>query len=254
MLFKEIVFGPIHSRRLGVSLGINLLPSHSKLCNFNCIYCECGWNTNDGKKVFNTRSDVKNALEKKLIGMQTSAKFPDSITFSGNGEPTMHPEFSEIIDDTISLRNKYAPTAKISVLSNATMIGKPNIVAALQKIDNAILKLDSGITETAVLINKPQFDYSINQVIEYIQPLKNKMVLQTMFLRGMYDGQQIDNTTETEVAAWIDAIQKINPREIMIYTIDRKTPAGGLQKISFDEMEKIADHARELGYKVQTAK
>ena len=254
MLFKEIVFGPIHSRRLGASLGINLLPPHSKLCNFNCIYCECGWNTSEGEKIFNTRADVKNALEKKLIEMQAAAKFPDSITFSGNGEPTMHPEFSEIIADTVLLRNKYAPSAKISVLSNATMIAKPNVVAALQKIDNAILKLDSGITETAVLLNKPQFGYSVDKVIEHMPPLKNKMVLQTMFLRGIYDGKQIDNTTEIEVEAWIAAIQKINPREIMIYTIDRETPAVGLQKINFDEMEKIADRVRKLGYKTQTAK
>ena len=254
MLFKEIVFGPIHSRRLGVSLGINLLPSHSKLCNFNCIYCECGWNTHDGEKKFNTRIDVKNALEKKLIGMQAALNFPDSITFSGNGEPTMHPDFLEIIDDTLSLRNKYAPTAKISVLTNATMITKANIIVALQKIDNAILKLDSGINETAILINNPQFDYSTEKIIEYMQPLENKMVLQTMFLRGNYNGKYIDNTTETEISAWIQAVQKINPREIMIYTIDRTPPASGLLKISFAELEEIANRARELGYKVQTAK
>lgn len=255
MLFNEIVFGPIYSRRLGVSLGINLLPTHSKLCNFNCIYCECGWNTEGGaKKEFNRRIDVKNALENKLAEMQADSKFPDSITFSGNGEPTMHPCFQEIIDDTVLLRNKYAPVAKISVLSNATMLAKPGIIAALQKIDNAILKLDSGITETAVLMNKPQFDYDTDKIIECMQPLKSKMVLQTMFLRGTHAGRQIDNTTEIEVTAWLDAVQKINPREIMIYTIDREPPASNLQKIGFEELEKIADRARKLGYKVLTAK
>ncbi|MDR1984590.1 MAG: radical SAM protein [Prevotellaceae bacterium] len=255
MLFNEIVFGPIHSRRLGVSLGINLLPTGNKLCNFNCIYCECGWNTKgDDKKRFNLRNDVKNALEEKLKSLQAEEKYPDSITFSGNGEPTMHPEFAEIVDDTIALRNKYAPLAKISVLSNATMIAKANVIAALLKIDNAILKLDSGINETAILIDKPQFGYSIDKIIEYMQAFKNRMILQTMFLRGTYEGKYIDNTTETEINAWIDAVQKISPREIMIYTIDRETPASDLQKINSDDLEKIANRARKLGYKVQVAK
>jgi wyosine [tRNA(Phe)-imidazoG37] synthetase (radical SAM superfamily) len=254
MLFEEVVFGPIHSRRLGVSLGINLLPTHSKLCNFNCIYCECGWNVAGGKKRFHSRDEVKNALESKLKEMQADGKFLDSITFSGNGEPTMNPEFAEIVDDTIALRNKYAPTAKISVLSNATMIAKANVVEALRKVDNAILKLDSGITQTAILIDKPQFTYSVDKVIEYMQSLKKQMILQTMFLRGVCDGNQIDNTTETEVNAWLDAIKKIEPREIMIYTIDRETPATGLQKISFDELDNIAERARALGYSVQVAK
>jgi wyosine [tRNA(Phe)-imidazoG37] synthetase (radical SAM superfamily) len=186
--------------------------------------------------------------------MQDQEKFPDSITFSGNGEPTMHPDFAEIIDDTIALRNKYSPTAKISVLTNATMLAKTKVVAALLKTDNAILKLDSGITETAVLINEPQFAYSVEKVMEYMQNLKKQMVLQTMFLRGTYNQKRIDNTTETEINAWIEAIKKIEPRQIMIYTIDRETPAKNLEKISFDELEKIAERARILGYKVQTAK
>ncbi|MDR0754260.1 MAG: radical SAM protein [Prevotellaceae bacterium] len=254
MLFNEPVFGPIQSRRLGISLGINLLPTESKLCNFNCIYCECGWNTKVEKKKFNRRDDIKKNLEIKLKLMQNENKYLDSITFSGNGEPTMHPEFSAIIDDTIILRNQYAPAAKISVLSNATMLANANVVAALLKIDNAILKLDSGIDETAALINKPQFAYSVAKIIEYMQKLKKQMILQTMFLRGTYDGKKIDNTTEHEITAWLDAIKKIEPREIMIYTIDRKTPADNLQKVSFDELDKIAEHARKLGYKVQVAK
>jgi wyosine [tRNA(Phe)-imidazoG37] synthetase (radical SAM superfamily) len=254
MLFNETVFGPIHSRRLGISLGINLLPTESKLCNFDCIYCECGWNTKDGNKKFNLRNEIKKNLESKLKLMKAENKYPDSITFSGNGEPTMHPEFPVIIDDVIMLRNKYAPTAKISVLSNATMIANANVAAALLKIDNAILKLDSGINETATLINKPQFSYSIEKIIEHMQNFKNRMILQTMFLRGIYDGKKIDNTTETEINAWLDAVKKIEPREIMIYTIDRETPADNLQKVSFDELDKIAEHARKSGYKALVAK
>jgi wyosine [tRNA(Phe)-imidazoG37] synthetase (radical SAM superfamily) len=254
MLFNETVFGPIHSRRLGVSLGINLLPLESKLCNFNCIYCECGWNTKDKNKKFNLRDEIKLHLELKLKSMNAENRYPDSITFSGNGEPTMHPEFYAIIDDTLMLRNKYAPNAKISVLSNATMLANANVVAALLKIDNAILKLDSGINETAIMINKPQFTYSIDKIIEHMQIFKHRMILQTMFLRGIYDGKEIDNTTETEIQAWLNAIQKIEPREIMIYTIDRKTPADSLQKISFAELDSIAELARKSGYKVQAAK
>jgi wyosine [tRNA(Phe)-imidazoG37] synthetase (radical SAM superfamily) len=254
MLFNETVFGPIHSRRLGLSLGINLLPTESKLCNFNCIYCECGWNTKAENKKFNLRDEIKKNLESKLKLMRDENQYPDSITFSGNGEPTMHPEFAEIVDDTIMLRNEYARTAKISVLSNATMIANAKIIAALLKIDNAILKLDSGINATAMLINKPQFAYSIDRIIEYMQNLKKQMVLQTMFLRGIYDGKTIDNTTEPEISAWLNAIKKIDPREIMIYTIDRQTPADSLQKISFDELDKIAELARKSGYKVLVAK
>ncbi|MDR1348643.1 MAG: radical SAM protein [Prevotellaceae bacterium] len=254
MLFNEIVFGPIHSRRLGISLGINLLPTESKLCNFNCIYCECGWNIKAEKKKFNSRDEIKKHLELKLKSMRDENKYPDSITFSGNGEPTMHPEFAGIIDDTIILRNKYASAAKISVLSNATMIANAKVTSALQKIDNAILKLDSGIDETAVLINKPQFTYSVDRIIENMQKFKKQMVLQTMFLRGTCDGKEIDNTTEIEISAWLDAVKKIDPREIMIYTIDRKTPADNLQKVSFDELDKIAGRARKSGYKVMVAK
>lgn len=254
MLFKEIVFGPIHSRRLGISLGINLLPVKSKVCNFNCIYCECGWNPSIVEKNFNKSCDVKIALEKKLIEMQKNSICPDSITFSGNGEPTMHPNFLEIINNTIELRNKYAPTAKVSVLSNATMLDNPEIIYALQLVDNPILKLDSGINKTAVLINKPQFNYSLEKTVENMQALKNKMILQTMFLRGNYNGKKIDNTNQTEITAWINIIRKIYPREIMIYTIDRIPPASNLQKISFDELENIANIARSFGYKLLVAK
>ncbi|MDR0420814.1 MAG: radical SAM protein [Prevotellaceae bacterium] len=254
MLFNEIIFGPVNSRRLGVSLGINLLPTASKLCNFNCIYCECGWNTKTENKRFNLRTEIRINLELKLKAMKDDNKYPDSITFSGNGEPTMHPEFAEIINDTIALRNKYSQTSKISVLSNATMIENAKVAEALLKIDNAILKLDSGITGTAMLINKPQFAYSVDKVIECMQKFKKQMVLQTMFLRGIYDGHKIDNTTETETVAWLDAVKKIDPREIMIYTIDRKTPTDSLQKISFDELDKIAETARKSGYKVHVAK
>ncbi|MDR0660915.1 MAG: radical SAM protein [Prevotellaceae bacterium] len=253
ILFNDVVFGPIKSRRLGISLGINLLPDYSKLCNFNCIYCECGWNRKGEKKEFNSREDVKVTLEAKLKEMAVNNELPDTITFSGNGEPTMHPDFAEIIDDTIALRDKYAPSANVSVLSNATMSGREKVFNALLKVDRAILKLDSGFDETVQLIDKPQGSYSVATVVKRMKKFNGKMTLQTMFLKGELDGKRVDNTEKIEVDRWLEVAREINPREIMIYTIDRETPAPNLQKVSIEELEKIANRARELGYTVQVS-
>ncbi len=256
ILFNEVVFGPIKSRRLGISLGINLLPTHSKLCNFNCIYCECGWNRTGEKgekKEFNSREVVRTELEKKLSEMASSGTLPDAITFSGNGEPTMHPDFANIIDDTIALRNKYAPSAKVSVLSNATMIGRKDVFDALLKVDRAILKLDSGFDETVRLIDNPQGEYSVAKTVERMKAFNGQMVLQTMFLRGVYEGKDVDNTTEREVNKWLEVLQEIHPNEVMIYTIDRETPAPDLKKVPVEELEVIANRARGLGYTVQVS-
>ena len=173
MLFTDIIYGPIRSRRLGISLGVNLLPLHSKLCNFDCIYCECGWNDDNRaeKNRFNSREDIREALRSTLSKMSAEGQLPDVITFAGNGEPTIHPEFEEIIDDTIALRNEFAPKAKVSVLSNATQLHREGVRNALHKVDNAILKLDSAFTETAKLINKPQGDYSVERIVEQLKTL-----------------------------------------------------------------------------------
>lgn len=255
ILFNQIVFGPIRSRRLGVSLGINLLPIDGKLCNFNCIYCECGWNE-DGKvktPKFHSRNEVKTALEEKLAEMVKSGEYPDSITFSGNGEPTIHPDFAGIMDDVIGLRDKYAPKALVSVLSNATMIHKDSVFAALKKADRAILKLDSGIDETAKIIDCPQGEYSVEKAVSKLKAFKGDMILQTMFLRGEFNGKQIDNTTDAEVSAWLEAVKEINPKEIMIYSIDRETPAKNIKKVTKSELDNIADKARVLGYNVKVS-
>lgn len=255
ILFNDIIFGPVKSRRLGVSLGVNLLPLYSKLCNFNCIYCECGWNRTGGeaKQEFNSREDVKATLEAKLKEMAANNELPDTITFSGNGEPTMHPHFAEIIDDTIALRNKYAPAANVSVLSNATMLGRKKVFNALLKVDRAILKLDSGFDETVRLIDNPQGSYSVATTVERMKRFNGKMTLQTMFLRGEYNGQPVDNTVKREVDRWLELVQEINPQEVMIYTVDRETPAPNLQKVSVEELNRIADRARALGYTVQVS-
>ena len=249
LLFTDIIYGPIRSRRLGISLGVNLLPLHSKLCNFDCIYCECGWNDDNRaeKPRFNSREDVRAALEATLSKMEAEGALPDVITFAGNGEPTIHPEFEGIIDDTIALRDRFAPEAKVSVLSNATQLHRESVRNALHKVDNAILKLDSAFTETAKLINKPQGDYSVERIVEQLAAFGKEFVLQTMFLRGEYNGSKVDNTTESEVLAWLAIVEHLRPRSVMVYSIDRATPCDTLQKVGREELEKIAERVRALG-------
>lgn len=249
MLFTDIIYGPIRSRRLGISLGVNLLPLHSKLCNFDCIYCECGWNEDNRaeRPRFNAREDIRTALEATLSQMQSEEQLPDVITFAGNGEPTIHPEFEGIIDDTIALRDKYAPQAKVSVLSNATQLHREDVCRALRRVDNPILKLDSAFDATAQLINKPCGDYSVERVVEHLAKFEGEFILQTMFLRGEYNGTHIDNTTEREFLAWAAVVEHLRPRSVMVYSIDRATPCKTLQKVEREELDKIAERIRALG-------
>lgn len=253
-LYNNIIFGPVKSRRLGLSLGVNLLPIESKLCNFNCIYCECGWNEeHEGKKRFNSREDVRTMLRDTLSDMVAQGTPPDVITFAGNGEPTMHPEFESIIDDTIALRNELCPSAKVSVLSNATQIGREDVVRALLKVDNNILKLDSAFDQTVQLLNKPVGKYSVAQVVEWMKQFQGNMILQTMFLRGEYMGQKIDNTTEREVSAWLELVKEIAPKKVMVYSIDRDTPCQTLEKVNKVELSKIASQVEALGIECSVA-
>lgn len=251
ILFNQIIFGPVKSRRLGTSLGVNLSPQFGKLCSFDCLYCECGFNE-DGRKDSRipTLDEVKLALETKLSDYTKNVGKIDTITFSGNGEPTMHPKFGEIIDFTLKMRTKYAPDAKVSVLSNGSQVGKQNVADALLKVDNAILKIDSAFEATTMLMDRPQYKYSLAKLEENLVPFKGKFVLQTMFLRGEFEGNIIDNTTKVEVDAWRELAERVQPREIMIYTIDRDTPAKNLSKVSVAEMRQIAGPLMEKGYKV----
>lgn len=255
ILFHEIVFGPIHSRRLGSSLGMNLLPYDGKLCSFDCIYCECGYNENFRTKTkLPARENVKAALKDKLLQLQKEGTTLDVITFAGNGEPTMHPQFAGIIDDTIELRDKYYPDTKISVLSNAMHAGKEKVFNALKKIDNNILKLDSAILETVRLIDRPNSpEYSIEKQIELFKRFDGNFIMQTMFVRGTHNGKIVDNTTEEEISAWLEAVKATNPREVMIYTIDRETPEKNLEKVPVDELKKIGERVENLGIKVNIA-
>ncbi len=243
-LFSETIFGPVKSRRLGNSLGINLLPNNKKVCTFDCIYCECGWTGKDAEPQHKlpTRHEVAEALESKLIILKAHNNIPDSITFAGNGEPTIHPEFTAIIDDTIALRNSFFPLADITVLSNSSTIHKQEIFNALKKVDNNILKLDAGLEATFQQINRPiSSDISLHRIVQNLRKFGKKAIIQTLFLTGEVDGKPVDNTTTAEVHAWLGHIRLIKPRYVMLYPIDRQTPAEGLKVVPKEELMKIAE-------------
>lgn len=256
-LFDKIVFGPVKSRRLGESLGINLLPSSTKVCNFNCIYCECGWtNTSEiNRSGLPEREEVYKALDKKLSELKLINRLPDVITFAGNGEPTLHPDFPLIVNDCIELRNKYFPDTRIAVLSNSSTITKPGIKEALLKVDQNILKLDSGFDLTVRIHNQPRVNIKVAELIENLKGFKGQLIIQTLFIRGKYKGRVIDNTTPEELKEWLRAIEMVQPFEVMIYTISRDTPEGkgDLLKVPLRELNQIARMVKRLGIKTSVS-
>lgn len=242
VLFHSTIFGPIHSRRLGVSLGINLGPDDGKVCSFDCLYCEAGFNAQGtGTTGLPPRETVATMLEERLAAMKSAGERLDVITFSGNGEPTLHPDFEGVIDDTIALRDKYFPEVKISVLTNSTRLDRPGVARALRRVDNNIVKLDSAVTETMRLIDRPASpSFTARAAIDSIKPFGRGCIVQTMLLRGEWEGRTVDNTTPAEISALIEAYKEINPRQVMIYSIDRATPARNLVKVPREELEAIA--------------
>lgn len=253
-LFDEIVFGPVKSRRFGVSLGVNLLPTGYKYCTFNCLYCECGW-SHEGESKNNklpSREEIFSALEDRLLVMKNDGLAPDNITFAGNGEPTIHPDFSGVIEDTLMLRDRYFPEAEVTVLSNATLLGKQQVFDALNKVDNNVLKLDTVNEETFHLLNQPYSKASLNSIIENIKKFDGNQIVQTLFVRGKYNDHYIDNTTEEEVQPWLKVLKEINPKYVMIYPIDRDTPLDGLEKISKQELDQISRQVELSGIKTRT--
>lgn len=255
ILFDQIVFGPIHSRRLGVSLGMNLLPTDGKLCSFDCIYCECG--LNEERRTHSklaTREEVKEALIRKLTAMREEGIAPDVITFAGNGEPTMHPEFAGIIEDTIATRDSFFPKTKIAVLSNSTMLHKEEVFQALNKIEDNIMKLDSVLDSRIRQLNAPNSpSFTFDKLLKQLCRFNGNLIIQTMFLKGEFNGGCVDNTTEEEINGWIEALQQIRPRQVMIYTIDRETPVKALRKVTKEELEQIAERARKEGFEVSVS-
>lgn len=242
LLFPTPIFGPIHSRRLGVSLGINLLPADGKVCSFDCIYCECGFNKDHRPKTqLPTREEVRAALEHKLKEMEIDGPTPNVLTFAGNGEPTMHPQFAEIIEDTLALRDRYFPEAKVSVLSNSTFIHRPAVFQALNKVDNNILKLDTVDDEYIHTVDRPNRKYAVATIIERLKAFKGNCMIQTMFMKGSYQGRDVDNTSDKYVLPWIKVVKEIAPQRVMIYTIDRETPDHNLQKATHEELDRIVE-------------
>jgi wyosine [tRNA(Phe)-imidazoG37] synthetase (radical SAM superfamily) len=248
-LFHDVIFGPVRSRRLGLSLGINLLPSHAKYCSFNCIYCECGWtpeNMNLAPELPH-RELVSQYLEYRLKELLEEDHIPDTLTYAGNGEPTMHPDFAGIVDDTLALRDQYMPGTRVAVLSNASMIHEPSVFNALLKLDDNIQKLDAGFEPLFRRINNPVLPVKFNDLIRDLKNFHGRVIIQSMFLRGTYKGEVIDNTTGPEVNEWLQCLSGIRPSMVMIYPISRVTPAHNLEKIAIFELEKIAEKVRMLG-------
>jgi wyosine [tRNA(Phe)-imidazoG37] synthetase (radical SAM superfamily) len=247
-LFHDVIFGPVRSRRLGLSLGINLLPKHYKFCSFNCIYCECGWTPSRPEKglEYPSKEDVSSYLEHRLKELAEEDYLPDALTFAGNGEPTLHPFFGEIVDETIRLRNLYAPRASVTVLSNGSMIQVPEVFIALQRLDNNIQKLDAGTETMFQLMNSPIHPVNFAEYIGNLAKFEGNVIIQSMFLRGIYNGQPIDNTLPGEVEPWLLHISRIRPKMVMLYSIARATPAQLLENVPIFELEKIAGRVREL--------
>lgn len=249
IIYPSPIFGPVHSRRLGLSLGINLMPSDGKVCTFDCIYCECGFNRDHRPRLKRpTREEVRQALERQLQQMTAEGQVPDVLTFAGNGEPTAHPDFAEIIDDTIALRDKYCPAAKVSVLSNATLSMRPAVHAALMRVDNNIQKLDTVSADYIRRVDRPTGSYDVERVIAALCEFRGHVIIQTMFMKGLdEEGRSVDNTTEEYVGPWLKAVERIRPQSVMVYTIDRETPDHNLLKATHAELDAIADRVRELG-------
>ena len=255
VIYPSPIFGPIKSRRLGVSLGINLLPGDGKVCTFDCLYCECGFNAERRpKQKLPTRSEVTAALEQKLQQMQAEGMAPDVLTFAGNGEPTAHPDFAGVMDDTIALRDRYFPHAKVSVLTNGTRIDRVEVFEALKRVDNNIVKLDTVDADYIARVDRPVGRYDLPRLMECMRAFEGRCIIQTMFMKGVdAEGVSVDNTTAEYVEPWLDAVEHIAPREVMIYTIDRETPAQGLLKATPDELDGIVARLQARGIKASAS-
>ena len=250
VIYNSPIFGPVHSRRLGISLGINLLPADGKVCSFDCIYCECGFNEDHRPTLpMPTRQQVAERLEQKLQKMVAEGQLPDVLTFAGNGEPTCHPHFAEIIDDTIRLRNQYCPESKVSVLSNSTMIHRPEVHDALMKVDNNIMKLDTVDPTYINKVDHPNGTYDVNRIVESMKAFHGHIIIQTMFMRGVIEGtsESVDNTGDEYVGPWLETVKAIAPQQVMVYTIDRETPTRGLQKATHEQLDAIRDRVIAAG-------
>lgn len=251
VLYDSIVYGPVSSRRFGVSLGINVLPEDTTFCSFDCIYCEAGWNNikanGHAKQLFHKRDDIIDSLKSRLTDLKERHLMPESITFSGNGEPTMHPEFAQVLKDVKNIRDLYAPKAAVTVLSNSTTLDNVEVFESLSNIENNIMKLDAGSEYLFKLINQPNGNIDLSDIINNLKRFQGNLFIQSMFLKGIHRGLAIDNTTDQEVNQWLSHIKTINPKGVMLYSIDRPTPNHTIEKIPYAQLEEIAKRVQELG-------
>lgn len=249
-LLPEYVFGPVDSRRYGKSLGVNPFPLGEKICSFNCPYCECGWTNKHwvGKHdeiLWPEVDGLLHEIDDRLVRARDQGERIDAITFAGNGEPTLYPEFKALIDGTIELRTKWVPEARVIVLTNASELHRPEIREALLRADETCIKLDAISPKAVRAINKPHPSLSmenlINQMLTFPSP-----VIQTMFIHG-----PADNTGEKEIALWIDTLKRIRPARIDLYSIDRAAPDPRVTRVSAETLQTIADRVRrEVGVPV----
>lgn len=251
VLYDSIVYGPVNSRRFGVSLGINVLPEDTKICSFDCIYCEVGWNSayanGHNNSLFHSREEIYHSLKERLIDLKERHLVPESITFSGNGEPTMHPEFPSIVQDVRNLRDIHVPGTQVTVLSNSTTLNDPAVFNTLMEIENNVMKLDAGSDYLFRIINQPVGKLSLDEIVHKLKRFNGKLFIQSMFLRGEHRGQKVDNTSKEEVQKWLKHIREINPKGVMLYSIDRATPNHTIEKVSYTELESIAAQVRDMG-------
>lgn len=238
-LFDSVIFGPVYSRRLGQSLGLNLLNADSKICSFNCVYCECGWTGNRGAQ-FVSLQEYTEALEMKLKQMNENNEHADSLTFAGNGEPTLHPQFDSVVDTTLKLRDKYLKDAAVAVLSNSSTLNNTQVIRALLNVDLPIMKLDAGSEEMFRRVNQPNSNIRLEEIVSMLQKFNGKLIIQTLLLKGEIEGKELNNTTEEELKKIGEHLQKIDPRTLMLYSIARGTPLDSLQKVSIEELNKAA--------------
>lgn len=259
LIYPSPIFGPIKSRRLGISLGVNIMPSDGKWCSFDCVYCECGLNKDHHpKEPLPTPEEVHDKLESTLQQMKERGEMLDVITFSGNGEPTMHPMFSMIVDNVLSLRNEYYPEAKVTVLSNSTQIYRQDVFDALMKVDNALMKLDTVSEKYIHTVDQPAGNYNLHLIINRLAYMNGHAVIQTMFMKGSIkdrDGRlvSVDNCNDEYITPYIETLKKIQPRQVMIYTLDREWPTEGLEKADHETMDRIADKIRNAGFETSVS-
>ena len=254
-ILRNSVYGPVTSRRLGCSLGVNILPLRAKVCNFDCLYCECGWNAAPYVPAQHTgwksnANEILHVLEKRIEELVAAGTIPQIITFSGNGEPSLHPDFLQLVKGTTAIRDRLLPGVKVGIFSNSGMLDKPGVFEALQLADERFMKLDSAREETVRLINRPQAGYTVAKTIERLKRFGGDFTLQTLFFRGTFEGQLIDNTTPDELEGWFNVVDELKPQKVMVYTLDRKTPAKDLQKCPSETLHQIAAALEKRGIQV----